>query len=63
VPKGTHGIYTGDNFNIMNEKEVLLDRGLKYKVNNKKYIDESGYENGTYVHKSPYIYYEIEVIQ
>lgn len=42
IPKGTRGFYIGKNTNnVRNESELLLDRGLKYKV--KEYNKEKGY--------------------
>lgn len=36
VPKGTNGLYLGDNFSSQNEKELLLKNGLQYRLKNKK---------------------------
>ena len=42
IPKGTRGFYIGKNTNnVRNESELLLDRGLKYKV--KEYNKKEGY--------------------
>ena len=32
TPKNTKGLYIGDNFGDQNEKEILLDRNLEYKI-------------------------------
>lgn len=65
VPKGTKGIYLSDIFNEngLNEFEILLNKDLKYKVLNHKYIDPSGYENGIYIHKQKQLRIELEVIK
>lgn len=45
TPKGTNGIYLGDNFGSLNEKELLLDKNMKYELLEIKEMKDNNYGN------------------
>jgi len=45
TPKNTNAIYIGNNFNGLNEQELLITRDLSYKIIDIKYIVDKNYGN------------------